>query len=451
MTSPASWARPPRAVRSATAARTITASGNRAPVVTAPETKTIPLRTPFALTGSATDADGDPLVYIWEQNDRGGAAGTALGSQTKVDGPLFRIFGAYAPVTPAGTLQINSPGENLATSKPTRVFPDMEQVLANNTNALTGTCPAMPAKPPSGGATNVPVPVIECFAEWLPTADYLGAPAVPAAGFPGNTEPSLNFRLTARDLAPEGGGYSYADVKLLLDRTPNATPFRVTSKGATTAAAVGGRTETIYWTANTTAMSPNVKVSLSTDGGRTFPTVLAESTPNDGNTQVTWPDVNTTTARIKVEAVENYFFDVNDADITITGTQPPTTTPTPTPTTPTPTATPTTPPTTADPVPPRIGTKMVKPVEVGTRVKLRVTVRADDVVPSGKVRITLRGLGKKRSWTETLTRRGRASVLLPSFKRTGKVRVVVRYRGDEAVEAGRKVIRFSVVDRGRTR
>jgi hypothetical protein len=435
---------------------TPSASGNRAPTATAPMAKTIPMRTPFALTGQGTDLDGDPLVYIWEQNDRGGAAGTTLGSQTKIDGPLFRIFGAYAPVTPAGALQINSPGENLATSNPTRVFPDMAQILSNNTNANTGTCPPMPPKPPSGGATNVPVPVIECFAEWLPTADYVGA--ANAQQPPGNPDGSLNFRFTARDLAPEGGGYAYGDVNIAVDKTVG--PFRVTSKAATTAAAVGGRTETIYWSsgaprsdgspASTRNLSENVKITLSLDGGRTFPIVLAESTTNDGNTQVTWPDVNTTTARIKVEAVENYFFDVNDADITITGTQPPPSTTTPT-TTPTPTATPTTPPTVVDPVPPRIGTKMVKPVEVGTRVKLRVTVRADDVVPSGKVRITLRGLGKKRSWTETLTRRGRASVLLPSFKRTGKVKVVVRYRGDEAVEAGRKVIRFSVVDRGRTR
>ena len=50
----------------------------RFPVVTAPATFTIPLRTPFALTGSATDADGDPLLYSWEQNDRGGTAGTSL-------------------------------------------------------------------------------------------------------------------------------------------------------------------------------------------------------------------------------------------------------------------------------------------------------------------------------------------------------------------------------------
>ena len=34
------------------------ASGNQPPVVTAPKRKTIPVRTPFRLTGSATDPDG---------------------------------------------------------------------------------------------------------------------------------------------------------------------------------------------------------------------------------------------------------------------------------------------------------------------------------------------------------------------------------------------------------
>ena len=95
--------------------------------------------------------------------------------------------------------------------------------------------------------------MIECFAEWLPTADYVGSPANPAVGWAGNTEPSLNFRFTARDLAPEGGGYAYGDVKLLLDKTTG--PFRVTSKDATTAAAVGGRTETdLPGPANTSAL-----------------------------------------------------------------------------------------------------------------------------------------------------------------------------------------------------
>ena len=94
---------------------------------------------------------------------------------------------------------------------------------------------------------------------------------------------------------------------------------------------------------------------------------------------------------------------------------------------------------------------MVKPVEVKTRVKLRVTVRAKDVVPSGKVRITVKGAGKSKSWTKTLSVRGRTSVLLPRYARTGKVKVVVRYRGDDKVEAGKKKIRFAVVDRGRRR
>ena len=142
--------------------------GNHAPVAVAPAAKTIPLRTPFALTGSGADADQDSLVYLWEQNDAGTGTGTSLVSQTKTNGPLFRVFSKYANVTPAGTLVINSPGENHADGNPTRVFPDMDQILANNTNATTGTCPDAPA------TGSVPVPVRECFAEWLPTADYVG-------------------------------------------------------------------------------------------------------------------------------------------------------------------------------------------------------------------------------------------------------------------------------------
>ena len=71
----------------------VTSTGNTVPVVTAPAQYTIPIRTPFALTGSATDADGDPLTYMWEQVDRGGAQGTALVNNTKLNGPLFRQFG----------------------------------------------------------------------------------------------------------------------------------------------------------------------------------------------------------------------------------------------------------------------------------------------------------------------------------------------------------------------
>ena len=50
---------------------TVTMTGNNFPAVSFPSGFTIPLRTPFALTGSATDPEGDTLVYAWEQNDVG--------------------------------------------------------------------------------------------------------------------------------------------------------------------------------------------------------------------------------------------------------------------------------------------------------------------------------------------------------------------------------------------
>jgi len=100
---------------------------------------------------------------------------------------------------------------------------------------------------------------------------------------------------------------------------------------------------------------------------------------------------------------------------------------------------------------PKIGTKMVKPVEVGTRVKLRVTVRARDIVPSGTVKITLKGAGKDKTWTKTLNAKGRTKVKLPKFARTGKVKVSVAYLGDAATKPLTKNIKFTVVDRNNVR
>ena len=78
------------------------------------------------------------------------------------------MFPKSAPMSETDTLLYNSPNENHVTTSPTRVFPDLEQILANNTNAETGACPPGPIAPP------VPIPVKECFSEFLPTSDYLG-------------------------------------------------------------------------------------------------------------------------------------------------------------------------------------------------------------------------------------------------------------------------------------
>ena len=116
-------------------------------------------RTPFALTGSATDADGDTLTYLWEQNDNGVGAGTALVNPSKTNGPIFRQFGTALDASIYNPKQLNSPGENHVTTDPTRTFPDLAQILINNTNAVTGDCPGppIPPSPPTGG-TNVPQP-----------------------------------------------------------------------------------------------------------------------------------------------------------------------------------------------------------------------------------------------------------------------------------------------------
>ncbi len=269
----------------------VSATGNSAPVVTAPAGFTIPLRTPFALTGAATDVDGDTVTYMWEQTDRGGSTGTGLPNNVKTNGPLFRQFGTRA-VFNANIY--NPPGQNQTDTNPTRVFPDLPQLLLNNTNAETGAC----------AAGNV-----DCFSEFLPTADYVGFAGV-------NASPArLNFRLTVRD---GRGGVNSANSVLTL--AAGTGPFLVTFPNAGETLEAGSPV-TVTWNVAGTNAAPigtdSVKISMSVDGGLTYPLVMAASTPNDGSQKLTVPLVNTSTARIKVEAVNNVFFDVANTNLTV--------------------------------------------------------------------------------------------------------------------------------------
>ena len=279
----------------------VSATTNLAPNVTVPAGYTIPVRTPFALTGSATDVNGDALTYMWEQNDRGGSSGTALLSNTKTNGPLFRQFGTRGLVLGNDTLLYNSPGENHVDGNPTRVFPDMAQILSNNTNAETGGCPT-PSTTPTAAQ-------IDCYSEFLPTAAYVGFAGV-------NASPaSLHFKMTVRD---GRGGVNSATTTLTL--APAAGPFLVNSFNSSGVTVDGGSTQTVTWDVANTNTAPvsvdNVRISLTTDGGNTW-TVLANSVPNNGSATVTMPSIVTTSARIKVEAIGNVFFDVSNADFTI--------------------------------------------------------------------------------------------------------------------------------------
>ncbi len=100
-----------------------TANGNSCPMITEtgntpPEVEVdegdfyIPYNTPFELTGSATDVDGDSLTYCWEQFDLGPTVHPASAEGTA---PLFR---SWSPV-----------------DHPTRIFPRIED-LVNNTRTI---------------------------------------------------------------------------------------------------------------------------------------------------------------------------------------------------------------------------------------------------------------------------------------------------------------------------
>jgi hypothetical protein len=60
-----------------------------------------------------------------------------------------------------------------------------------------------------------------------------------------------------------------------------------------------------------------VDIQLSTDGGLSFPFVLAGATPNDGSEAITVPAVATTTARVKVQCATVPFFDISNVNFTI--------------------------------------------------------------------------------------------------------------------------------------
>ena len=248
------------------------ATGNSVPTASAGLDYTIPKSTPFMLTGSATDANGDALTYNWEQFDN--AASTATGassaaSATRTSGPTFRSY-------------------NSSTS-PVRYFPRMASVLTGATTTA-GT---------------------ELTVEALPSVAR-----------------TLNFRVTVRDNRAGGPANNSDDMIVTVNGT--AGPFTVNSPN-TAVSYVGGSSQTITWAvAGTTANGvncANVDILLSTDAGTTWSTLLA-ATPNDGTEAVTIPNTPGTTNRIMVKGTNHIFFDVSNTNFTISaGTAPDTVAP----------------------------------------------------------------------------------------------------------------------------
>jgi hypothetical protein len=63
-----------------------------------------------------------------------------------------------------------------------------------------------------------------------------------------------------------------------------------------------GSTVNVYWTAGGSQVG-SVRLALSTDGGATYPTIISADEPNDGFYAWTVPDMPTTAARVRIEAL----------------------------------------------------------------------------------------------------------------------------------------------------
>ncbi len=226
---------------------------NNAPIasVNYPDNFFIPISTPFQLTGSAIDPDGDPMTYCWDEKDLGPT--TTLGNPVG-DSPLFRWF------TP--------------TTSPTRTFPRIQNVIANNMNVE----------------------------EVLPTYNR-----------------NVSFAFVVRDNKPGGGGVGYDTVSM--QSTTTAGPFRLSYPNLAATVWNVGEYQTVTWdvanTNNTLVNCQKVNVLLSTDGGLTYPVTLAQDVPNIGKACVQVPNNVGTTIRIRVEAADNVFFDISNANFKI--------------------------------------------------------------------------------------------------------------------------------------
>jgi Metallo-peptidase family M12/SprB repeat len=129
---------------------------------------------------------------------------------------------------------------------------------------------------------------------------------------------SLDFSFVARDWNAVGGCTSHDTMKVTVAASG---PFVMTSLNALTTIN-SPSTQTITWDVAGTNMPPvscsSIDIMLSTDGGTTFPTVLATGAPNNGSATVSIPaGINSTTARVMLKCSNNIFFDVNNRNITI--------------------------------------------------------------------------------------------------------------------------------------
>lgn len=237
---------------------------NEIPVIDELQNYTIPIGTAYRLEGSASDSDSNTLYYAWEQADNGYVPRSNFSSTS--------TSGAMARALPA-------------TTSPVRYIPKLSRIVAGN---LTQT------NPTEGSAWETVAAVARTM-NW-------------------------SFVVTDQTVSENAGGNTtYETIAITVDK--NAGPFKVTSQSDDSTWYIGS-TATITWdVANTNSGNINastVAVWFSTDGGNSFPNIVASGVTNNGNYNLNITEAMTTkTGRFIIIAENNIFLAINSGTITV--------------------------------------------------------------------------------------------------------------------------------------
>ncbi|RMZ58076.1 T9SS C-terminal target domain-containing protein [Chryseobacterium nematophagum] len=220
---------------------------NNPPLINALPTYNIPKGTAFVLTASATDAEGDPMTYSWEEVDNAGIPINKTNLGTTTTGATFRSM--------------------MPTSSPTRYFPKLSSVLDGVLdNANNG---------------------------WESVSKVAR---------------TTKFAVTVRDNNPNVAQQEtqYAEQTIVVG---NDGPFRINTNLQYVYS--NQATPIEWDVANTTAFPysvSNVKIDYTSDNGATW-VVLSASTPNDGSESFTFPtSLNNQIIKVRISSIGNVFY-----------------------------------------------------------------------------------------------------------------------------------------------
>lgn len=230
-------------------------TSNNPPTVSAGSQYTIPVGTPFLLTASGNDIDNSnsAITYTWEQYDLGGH--TSDRNDMHSDKGLGPLIRSVE-----------------GTTSPSRSIPSKKDILLGNFIRTHG----------------IRLPIVAR---------------------------DLNFRVTARS---GNYGVDQDDVKISVFRSEH--PFALVQPNGNVTLTSNHNTA-VSWITGYTEQAPvnckQVNIKLSTDGGNSFPHILASNTNNDGYQKVHLPNITSHAARVKISCSNNIFFSISDTSFSI--------------------------------------------------------------------------------------------------------------------------------------